>query len=144
MKRYISAAGKRKREIPMTYFYLEDSGSSGRRAHFNVGIGATYTTNFYRRQSETQSVSYLLTFRGDSLVNTEDSNDVTHMVNQIEEFISDSRNILPHSADLTVNGRPDRVLGILESSYYGFDIYLNDNADFESVRNLLAEYGLVI
>ena len=144
MKRYITAAGKRKREIPMTYFYLEDSGSSGRRAHINVGIGATYTTNFYRQKSETQSVSYLLTFRGDSLVNNEDSIDVTHMVNQIKEFISDSRDILPHSADLTVKGRPDRVLGILESSYYGFDIYLNDNADFEFVRNLLDEYGLVI
>ena len=46
MKRYISASNRRKRLIDITYFYREDSGNEHRRASFNLGIGATYTTNF--------------------------------------------------------------------------------------------------
>lgn len=46
MKRYISAANRRKQVIDITYFYREDRGNEHRRASFNLGIGATYITNF--------------------------------------------------------------------------------------------------
>ena len=47
MKRYISAANRRKKLIDITYFYHEDSGNDHKRASFYLGIGATYTTKSY-------------------------------------------------------------------------------------------------
>lgn len=144
MKRYISAANGRKRLIDITYFYREDSGNEHKRASFNLGIGATYTTNFFRQKPDTVCQNWQIEFRGDKIVNLADAETVQDYADSISYIIRNHRDLFPHDVDFSSCGRPDRILGILDSQYYGITIYLDDKSEFELVRNVLSEEGLVL
>jgi hypothetical protein len=144
MKRYISASNRRKRLIDITYFYREESGNEHKRASFYLGIGATYTTNFFRQQPGTVCQNWQLEFRGDKIVNLADAETVQDYVDSISYVIRNHRDLFPYDVDFSSCGRNDRILGILDSQYYGITIYLDDKSEFESVRNVLSEEGLVL
>ena len=144
MKRYISAANGRKRIIDITYFYSEDRGNEHKRASFNLGIGATYTTNFFRQKPNTVCQNWQLEFRGDKLVNLADAEIVEDYVYAISYIIRNRRDLFPSDVDFSSCGHADRILGILDSQYYGITIYLDDKSEFELVRDVLSEEGLVL
>lgn len=144
MKRYISAANRRKKLIDITYFYRENSGDDHKRASFNLGIGATYTTNFFRQQPGTVCQNWQLEFRGDKIVNHADAEAVQQYVDSISYIIHNHRDLFPYDVDFSSCGLEDRILGILDSQYYGITIYLDDKSEFESVRDVLSEEGLVL
>jgi len=144
MKRYISAANRRKQLIDITYFYQENRGDAHRRASFYLGIGATYTTNFYRRQPDTVCQNWQLEFRGDKIVNLADAEIIEDYIYAISYIIRNHRDLFPSDVDFSSCGRADRILGILDSQYYGITIYLDDKSEFELVRNVLSEEGLVL
>ena len=144
MKRYISAANRRKKLIDITYFYQENKGNEHRRASFNLGIGATYTTNFFRQQPNTVCQNWQLEFRGDNIVNPDDAEIVQQYVDAISYIIYNHRDLFPYDVDFDHCGQEDRILGILSSQYYGITIYLDDKSEFELVRDVLSEEGLVL
>lgn len=144
MKRYISAANRQKQLIDITYFYREDKGDDHRRASFNLGIGATYTTNFFRQQPGTVCQNWQLEFRGNKIVNLDDAWTVQDYADSISFVIQNHHDLFPYNIDFSSCGREDRILGILDSQYYGITIYLDDKSEFESVRAVLSEEGLVL
>ena len=144
MKRYISAANRRKKIINITYFYREDRGNEHRRASFNLGIGATYTTNYFCQKPDTVCQNWQIEFRGDKIVNPDVANIVEEYVDAISYVIRNHRDLFPYDIDFDHCGREDRILGILDSQYYGITIYLDDKSEFESVRDVLSEEGLVL
>lgn len=144
MKRYISAANGKKRIIDITYFYREERGNERKRASFYLGIGAAYTTNFFRQQPNTECQNWSLEFRGDKIVNQADAEIVQNYVDSISYIIRNHRDLFPSDVDFSSCGRPDRILGILDSQYYGITIYLDDKSEFDVVRDVLSEEGLVL
>ena len=144
MKRYISATNRRKKLIDITYFYREDSGNEHRRASFNLGIGATYTTNFFRQQPNTVCQNWQIEFRGDKIVNPDVANTVEGYADAISYVIRNHRDLFPYDVDFSSCGREDRLLGILDSQYYGITIYLDDKSEFKLVRDVLSKEGLVL
>ena len=144
MKRYISAASGKKRIIDITYFYRENSGDANRRASINLGIGATYTTNFFRQQPNTICQNWQLEFRGDKIVNPDVADTIQQYIDSISYVIRNHRDLFPSDVDFSHCGRQDRILGILDSQYYGITIYLDDKSEFELVRDILSEEGLVL
>ena len=144
MKRYISAANGKKRLIGITYFYREDSGDAHRRPGIDLGIGATYTTNYFRQMPNTVCQNWQLEFRGDKIVNHADAEIVQQYVDSISYIIHNHRDLFPSDVDFSSCGRPDRILGILSSEYYGITIRLDDKSEFELVRGVLSEEGLVL
>lgn len=144
MKRYISAANRRKQLIDITYFYHEDRGNEHKRASFNLGIGATYTTNYFRQQPNTVCQNWQLEFRGDNIVNHADAEIVQEYVDAISYVIRNHRDLFPYDVEFSSCGREDRILGILDSQYYGITIYVDDKSEFELVRDVLSEEGLVL
>ena len=144
MKRYISAANRRKKLIDITYFYRENSGDEHTRASFDLGIGATYTTNFFRQKPDTVCQNWQLEFRGDKIVNQADADIVEDYVYAISYIIRNHRDLFPSDVDFSSCGHADRILGIIDSQYYGITIYLDDKSEFELVRDVLSEEGLVL
>ena len=144
MKRYISAASGGKRLIDITYFYRENSGDAHRRASIVLGIGATYTTNFFRQQPNTVCQNWQLEFRGDKIVNSDVASTIEQYIDSISYVIQNHRDLFPYDVDFSHCGQEDRILGILSSEYYGITIYLDDKSEFELVRDVLSEEGLVL
>ena len=144
MKRYISAASGKKRIIDITYFYREDSGDAHKRASIDLGIGATYTTNFFRQKPDTVCQNWQLEFRGDKIVNPDVADTIQQYIDSISYVIRNHRDLFPSDVDFDHCGQKDRILGILSSEYYGITIRLDDKSEFELVRDVLSEEGLVL
>lgn len=99
---------------------------------------------FFRQQPNTVCQNWQLEFRGDNIVNHADAEIVQQYVDAISYIIYNHRDLFPYDVDFDHYGQEDRILGILSSQYYGITIYLDDKSEFELVRDVLSEEGLVL